>query len=505
MYCKYCGSQIDNDSVFCSHCGKQITEVEPIENSQEYVQSQGVVKDDKQNQNKEKVIPPNIHQFEEKEIKHKKERSKSGKSYASFYIKYIGLALLTILVIVIYFSVIRKKSIADISIDKVSIELAEASQKYDELGNFHEGLALVKENDKFGYIDKLGNEIISCQYDDAEDFKCGMALVKNGDKMGAINNQNEFVIPCIYNDLYIFNDSTVRAEINGEEGVINNNGKTIVPFEYDGIWEPSEGLFPVRKNGSIGFINKSGKLVIPLQYEEINDIGFCQGLAGVKIDGKWGYIDKKGEIAIPFDEHLTGCPFYSGLSTIKRGGNKCEMDAEGRIKVKNNQPFEMAVINKEGLQVSKWFKGNIMDFENGFACIRGEKFSPMGMIDSNLNVVIPIEFRTMNKYETLGDNLFWVTLGEGKDGFYDIKNNCLAIPCIYDIPLLGVANEEGLVAAVKSGKCGFLNSNNEAVIPFIYDRAEHFSEGFAVVVRNGKYGYVDRYGNDTFSVKIKAQ
>jgi hypothetical protein len=36
--------------------------------------------------------------------------------------------------------------------------------------------------------------------------------------------------------------------------------------------------------------------------------------------------------------------------------------------------------------------------------------------------------------------------------------------------------------------------------PFIYDAAYGFSKGFAVVMRYGEYGYVYRYGNDTFSI-----
>lgn len=46
---------------------------------------------------------------------------------------------------------------------------------------------------------------------------------------------------------------------------------------------------------------------------------------------------------------------------------------------------------------------------------------------------------------------------------------------------------------------GYINENNQNVIPFIYDQANDFSEGFAVVKRYGKYGYVDRYGYDTFN------
>ena len=63
-----------------------------------------------------------------------------------------------------------RKRIADISINQVSQELTAATKKYDELYGFHEGLARVCKDKKYGFIDKLGNEIISCKYDDAEDY-----------------------------------------------------------------------------------------------------------------------------------------------------------------------------------------------------------------------------------------------------------------------------------------------------------------------------------------------
>lgn len=46
---------------------------------------------------------------------------------------------------------------------------------------------------------------------------------------------------------------------------------------------------------------------------------------------------------------------------------------------------------------------------------------------------------------------------------------------------------------------GYINEYNQTIIPFVYDEAGAFSEGFAVVQRYGKYGYVDRYGHDTFN------
>ena len=50
----------------------------------------------------------------------------------------------------------------------------------------------------------------------------------------------------------------------------------------------------------------------------------------------------------------------------------------------------------------------------------------------------------------------------------------------------------------KNGKYGYINENNEIIIPFVYDSASQFSEGFAIVEKFGKPGFVDRYGVDTF-------
>lgn len=56
-----------------------------------------------------------------------------------------------------------------------------------------------------------------------------------------------------------------------------------------------------------------------------------------------------------------------------------------------------------------------------------------------------------------------------------------------------------MIPVKKDGKYGYINEHNQIVIPFNYDDAFEFSEGFAVVQRYGKYGYVDRFGHDTFN------
>lgn len=490
MYCKHCGNQIDDDSVFCSHCGKQVSE------------NNISIKDTstQQNQVEDIISSPSAQHLEKKSEKQKREDTASGNSSKNLLFFCAGFVLIALIVWGLY-PLLFGKRIADITIDKVSEDLAKATQRYDRLYGFHEGLARVEKDKRFGFIDKLGKEIIPCKYDDADDFYNGLAVVKIGEKKGAINQDDKFAIPCIYKYLEIFKDSTVRASLDDKEGLLNYNGKTIIPFEYELCKEFREGLALVEKDGLYGFVDKSGVVVIPCLYENTYDcVGFSEGLAGVKRDGKWGYIDKTGKVVLPFDDSLTGMPFSSGRSTIYRGGLTITMDSNGNP-IYTRSPFEMAIINKKGEQVSKWHRGEIGAFENGYAIFtdeRGFEYGHLGLIDCNANVIVPCLFESMNLY-SLKKGLIWVSQGTDKDGYYDINANSFAIPCTYDIWPEQIS--EGLVAAKKDGKSGYVSISNEEIIPFIYDDTDNFSEGFGVVKRYGKYGYVDRYGNDTFSTK----
>jgi hypothetical protein len=53
---------------------------------------------------------------------------------------------------------------------------------------------------------------------------------------------------------------------------------------------------------------------------------------------------------------------------------------------------------------------------------------------------------------------------------------------------------EGLAAAKKYGKWGFINNNGDEVIPFIYDAVTSFYEGKVLVIKNEKYFYINKKG-----------
>jgi len=468
MFCKFCGKTIDDDSIYCRYCGKYQSE------------------DFKNNQNP---------QYGVEEGKDANPTNKYGVQKKGNFHKYIlyGIAIILLSLILWHCYVhFNRSNIADVTIDKVSSELADATKRYDRLSGFHEGLARVCKNKKYGFIDKLGHEIIPCKYDHVDDFKYGVTTVKYGDKEGIINKKGDIVAPCIYDFISSFSeDSTASASLNEKIGRIDIQGNVVIPFEYEECNDFCEGLACVRKDGLYGFINRDNKIVIPCQYTDTyNSWGFSEGLVGVSKDGGevgiyddlWGYIDKDGKTIIPFQEGLTGVPFSSGLSIMYRMN---EMGtATGYI------------INKQGAVVIKYFEvQNLQGFRNGY-CVIKDKAGWEGLIDTHGKVVIPCKYQfIVNGF----DEKYVVVRFNGKYGVVNPQTGETTIPCIYEIDNPGWAFEEGVIPVKKDGKYGFINEYNQTVIPFTYDDAYEFSEGFAVVQRYGKYGYVDRYGHDTFN------
>ena len=68
--------------------------------------------------------------------------------------------------------------------------------KYDNAWDYTEGLAAVVLNDKYGYIDMQGNEVIPLQYDYAYYFHNDTARVELNGKSFYINKEGQCVKKC---------------------------------------------------------------------------------------------------------------------------------------------------------------------------------------------------------------------------------------------------------------------------------------------------------------------
>ena len=99
--------------------------------------------------------------------------------------------------------------------------------KYDDACPFSEGLARVKINGKYGFIDKTGTVVIPAKFDGAWDFSEGLASVKINGKWGFIDKTDTMVIPAKFDDAWYFSNGKARVKLNGRQFFIDRNGNEV--------------------------------------------------------------------------------------------------------------------------------------------------------------------------------------------------------------------------------------------------------------------------------------
>ena len=221
--------------------------------------------------------------------------------------------------------------------------------EYDKVWGFREGMAVVKRNGKYGYINKNKEEIVPCIYDDAYMFDGGFGEVYIGEKRGYVNKKGKVVLPLKeYDDLSNY-EGFIKASLNRQYGLFDSNGNEIIPFKYEDLSHSvSEGLIAFKQNGKWGYLNKKNEIIIEPKYEWA--AGFNEGLAQVELYGKCGFIDRFGYIVIPL-EYDTVQPFSEGWAGAELNGKWGFIDKDNKVVI----PF-----------IYEW----VLTYENGLALVR---------------------------------------------------------------------------------------------------------------------------------------
>lgn len=189
--------------------------------------------------------------------------------------------------------------------------------KYDDVHRFTEGLASVKINSKWGYINKNDSIVIPAEYFGAWEFSEGLAKVKvkpNG-TFGFIDHTGRMAIPAEYGDVGHFSEGLAPFRYYDKWGYIDHHNNKVIIEKYNGAKSFSNGLALVVVKGKWGFIDPDDTMVIPAQYDRA--YSFSEGLAAVEFKGKWGYINTSGQMVISPKYGFAGS-FSKGLAQVER-------------------------------------------------------------------------------------------------------------------------------------------------------------------------------------------
>lgn len=194
--------------------------------------------------------------------------------------------------------------------------------EYSAIQDYHNGMAVVKQGEKYGFLGPDGTLAVPFVYDEMRNFEQNRAAVglqkENRWRFGFIDKQGDEVIPPIYQEVGKFNAAGVTSAVLDlrQARMIDRNGKVLTEKDYasisDLIQDGLMGCCVMDENGDswYGYLNQYGQEVIPTQFDHAQN--FQNGLAVAWQDGKCGVIDVTGKFVLPpeYDDVL----FYPGIS-----------------------------------------------------------------------------------------------------------------------------------------------------------------------------------------------
>lgn len=196
--------------------------------------------------------------------------------------------------------------------------------KFLEALPFAEGLAAVKTDDGFQFIDHDGKPVTDARFASAEPFSEGFALVSTIASASDSRSVGVFFIgrtgiPLsgdVYSAAFSFREGLAPVLSGGKWGYIDRSGRIVIEPQFEAASQFSDGLAAVKTDGVWGYIGLNGQVVIGPSFEAAGSFG--DGLAPVLKDGLYGYIDRTGVIRIPAEFELAG-QFRGGLAKVLKG------------------------------------------------------------------------------------------------------------------------------------------------------------------------------------------
>jgi hypothetical protein len=365
---------------------------------------------------------------------------------------------------------------------------------YNFISNLINHRAVVAKNKLFGLINSDARVILNFKYDSIMIDHLEYIRVRENNKWGIVDKIFFPKIPNQY--LYIKNISNGLAAAQNEEGkwaYLNVVGDTVVPFVLDEAQDFKQGIAYVKRNDSLLVLNKKGQIVVfpsdiprfkaglgeiihnkPVAYTfPIDYYDSYQHLGGklcqVKCGNKSGILHQKGSILFPI------------------GGDTIVNDAHHKIAIFHCDTMA-GVVNYEGNynHPLMYFFDTITSYQQNCALARKKGY--WGGIDLLNNIRIAPQYEKMKNFK----NGYWGIYLNGKWGFTDLNENIKVQPNYEDLQ-----DFHGHSAGVKyKGKWNTISSDNIVLNSVFYDSIAPSAQNSWILYQNGMQGLTDSIGRE---------
>jgi hypothetical protein len=135
---------------------------------------------------------------------------------------------------------------------------------YNDATDFSGGIARVQQGEKWIFIDLRGKEVAqeSLRLRPVQPYSDGLALVRQGDLSGWVDRDGKLAFPLRkYEQAYKFSSGLARIRVDGMWGFIDRTGNLALPAQYYGASDFDHGLAWVQTREGTAYIDAKGKAV----------------------------------------------------------------------------------------------------------------------------------------------------------------------------------------------------------------------------------------------------
>lgn len=330
-------------------------------------------------------------------------------------------------------------------------------------------------NDKYGYIDSLGNWIIPAIYEDALEFNEGLASVCKNDTCFYINKAGEKVSLQIFEETESFKNGIAIIKKENLYYLVNRSFQKISKG-YSEISTTNSKLYICNNNNLYGAIDTKGNTIIPFVYKKLGNFenGYAYYLSNlyglvdtnnITLNANWDWISSvdSNKVAIVKKENNFGLINTSQQNLLNTNYDfisRCIKDIY--IVVKNNKygfynSTENCFYTDLEYDYNKSYAPTYYTNGKQFKLI---KLNDVALVDENGRISI--------NYKMYDDVFF-------------AKNNLIRIK--------------------KNNKYGYVNRKLKAITSIEFDTAEDFNNNVAIVSKKETTSIINTEGKIIYSIK----
>ena len=364
--------------------------------------------------------------------------------------------------------------------------------------DIEENYLLLKQDNRYGVIDKNGSIIIEPQYEmiqipnpEKPVFVC--LFDYNNDTMEyktkVLNDKMEQIYTT-FSDInaiqiknntekYSYQTQVLKYKENDKYGILSIDGKKITDAKYDEIESIAykSNILAVKQNDKYGVINITGKTIANCEYDTIsadyyyNDNSkyeYAGYIVSVKTDNgyRYGYIKYDGKVLLK--------PEYTQIERIPLE------EEEKQIYLIAYKDGQAGLIKNKSIVLDHEYESIEYNGENNVLTIgRARKY---GVTDLKGKIILPLEY---DEIDVVGNCIRTTKNQENK--IFDINGNEQG-----NVDYINIINTDSQYKVVvnSENKFAIINEKNEKIIDYNYDYIEYLFGEYFIVTSNEKVGII---------------